>query len=45
MTKHTASGLVPIYLSSEELAVHASNKVLLEVDDTRALTVGNPQGI
>ncbi len=32
-------------LSTEEAAVHASQKVLVEADDHSALIVGNPQGI
>ncbi len=35
----------PTHLSVEEVAVHASHEVLLEVDDNSALIVGNPGGI
>jgi hypothetical protein len=34
-----------IRLSLEEVSVHAGHESLMEVDDNRALIVGDPQGI
>jgi hypothetical protein len=36
--------LAPIHLYLEDAAVHACNKVLMEVDNA-AMIIGNPQGI
>ncbi len=35
----------PIFLSLEEVAVHARHKLLMKVDNNSALIFGNPKGI
>ncbi len=37
--------MIPIYLSLEEVAMHAGGKVMTKIDDTSVPIVGDPLGI